>query len=210
MAATGTKPKKSESGASPYLKDPEVQLMLRARDGDDDAYTQLVGRYQDRLISIFTHMVNDRSVAEDLAQEVFLRIYRARHGYTPDARFSTWVFRIASNLASNTRRSKGRRKEVQLAGDSGPLGARPQEQLAVDESGMRPSRQFARNEMQQIVQDAMATLNERQRMALLFHKFEGMSYKQIGEAMEMSPAAVKSLLSRARENLRVKLEPYVK
>jgi RNA polymerase sigma-70 factor (ECF subfamily) len=90
------------------------------------------------------------------------------------------------------------------------MGARPEENLVADKSGMMPSRLFARSELQNVVQEALNTLSERQRMALLLHKFEGMSYADIGDAMEMSAAAVKSLLSRARENLRIKLEPHVK
>jgi RNA polymerase sigma-70 factor, ECF subfamily len=195
---------------SGFLRDPEVQLMLRAKQGDDGAFTQLVKTYQDRLTNIFYHLVQSQDAAEDLAQDVFLRIYRARHGYQPTARFSTWLFRIANNLASNSRRSKGRRKEVNLAGsESGPLGIRPQEQLAIEKSGLMPNRQLDKQELQVIVQQALEQLNERQRMAVLLHKYEDMSYADIGDAMEMSAAAVKSLLSRARENLRQVLEPYM-
>ena len=200
-------PSAEESG---YLRDPEVQLMLRAKEGDAGAFTQLVKAYQDRLTNIFFHMVSSQEAAEDLAQDVFLRIYRARHGYQPTARFSTWLFRIANNLASNSRRSKGRRKEVNLAGsESGPLGVRPQEQLAVEKSGLMPNRQLDKQELQAVVQQAMEQLNERQRLAVLLNKYEDMSYEDIGEAMEMSAAAVKSLLSRARDNLRQVLEPYM-
>ena len=194
-----------------YVRDPDVQLMLRVKDGDESAFTELVTGYQDRLIGIFSHMLDDNELAEDLAQEVFLRIYRARNGYKPTAKFSTWLFRIANNLASNSRRTRGRRKEVPLSvRDSGPMGPRPEENLVADKSGMMPSRLFARSELQGVVQEALNTLSERQRMALLLHKFEGMSYADIGDAMDMSAAAVKSLLSRARENLRIKLEPHVK
>lgn len=193
-----------------YLRDPDVQLMLRAKDGDTSAFEQLVRNYQNRLVAVFFHMIRDQEAAEDLAQEAFLRIYRARNNYKPTAKFSTWLFRIAGNLASNSRRSKGRKKEVPLSiRDSGPLGPRPQEKMFAEKSGHMPTRQLARTEVQSVVQDALGELNERQRMALLLHKFEGMSYADIGEAMEMSPAAVKSLLSRARENLRDKLESYV-
>lgn len=202
------------SGSStqiPYVRDPDVQLMLRAKNDDEEAFEQLVRSYQKRLIAIFYHMLRDQEAAEDLAQEAFLRIYRARHGYKPTAKFSTWLFRIASNLASNSRRSLGRRKEVPLnIRDSGPLGPRPNEKLIADKSALMPNRQLAKNEVQNVVRSALDELNERQRLALLLHKFEGMSYADIGEAMEMSPAAVKSLLSRARESLRGKLEPYVK
>jgi RNA polymerase sigma-70 factor (ECF subfamily) len=194
-----------------YLRDPDVQLMLRTKAGDEAAFQELVKNYENRLIAVFYHLVRDQEAAEDLAQEAFLRIYRARHKYQPTAKFSTWLFRIAGNLASNSRRSKGRRREVPLSiRDSGPLGRRPEEKLIAEKSGMQPSRQLARNEVQNVVQQALSELSDRQRMALLLHKFEGMSYADIGESMEMSAAAVKSLLSRARENLRERLEKYVR
>lgn len=200
-------PNVEESG---YLHDPEVQLMLRAREGDDGAFSQLVTAYQDRLTNIFYHIVGSQEAAEDLAQDVFLRIYRARHGYVPTARFSTWLFRIANNLASNTRRNHGRRREVALtAGESGPLGNRPEEQLVPEKSSLMPARQLDRSELKAVVQRAMDELNERQRLAVLLHKFEDMSYQDIADAMELTPQAVKSLLSRARENLRTTLEPYM-
>ncbi len=184
--------------------------MLRAKNGDDAAFSQLVVAYQDRLINIFYHIVGTQEAAEDLAQDVFLRIYRARHGYVPTARFSTWLFRIANNLASNKRRDAGRRKEVTLTGsESGPLGPRPEEQLATEKSALMPARQFDKTELQGVVRRALEELNDRQRMALLLHKFEDMSYQDIGDAMELTPAAVKSLLSRARDNLRQVLEPYM-
>lgn len=194
-----------------FLRDPDVQLMLRAKEGDEAAFNELWEKYHGRLVAVFYHMLRDQESAEDLTQEAFLRIFRARRKYQPTAKFSTWLFRIASNLASNKRRSKGRQREVPLSiNDSGPLGPRPQEKLFAEKSGMMPSRQMASNEVQQVVQFALQELSDRQRMALLLHKFEGMSYADIGEAMEMSAAAVKSLLSRARESLRAKLESYVK
>ena len=203
-------PSEQSAEQSGFLRDPEVQLMLRAKEGDDEAFGQLVNVYQDRLANIFRHLVAGQEAAEDLAQEVFLRIYRARNGYQPNARFSTWLFRIANNLASNARRSKGRRKEVNLVGTaSGPMGVRPQEQLAIAKSGLMPTRQLDQRELQVVVQNAIEQLSDRQRMAVLLNKYEGMSYEDIGQAMEMSPSAVKSLLSRARENLRQILEPYM-
>lgn len=185
--------------------------MLRVRDGDEDAFAEIVAAYQNRLIGIFYHMLRDQEAAEDLAQDVFLRIYRARHGYKPTAKFSTWLFRIANNLASNSRRSKGRRKEVPLnLRDSGPLGPRPEEKLVAEKSALMPTRQLDKSETREHVRAALDELNERQRLAVLLHKFEEMSYADIGDAMGMSPAAVKSLLSRARENLRGQLEQYMK
>jgi RNA polymerase sigma-70 factor (ECF subfamily) len=196
---------------NPVLRDPDVRLMLRAKQGDQAAFTQLVTNYQDRLVGVLAHMLQNKEAAEDLAQEVFLRIYRARHGYEPTAKFSTWLFRIANNLANNLRRDSGRRKEIVLnVNDSGPLGPRPGERMMADKSGLMPTRQFDKIEMCSMVQAALATLNEKQRMAVLLHKFEEMSYTDIAAALDMTPAAVKSLLSRARDNLREKLEPYVK
>src|SRR5579872_5752537 len=148
--------------------------MLRAKKGDDEAFGQLVGGYQDRLLSIFFHLLRDQAAAEDLVQDVFLRIYRARNGYQPTAKFSTWLFRIAANLASNARRTIGRRKEVPLKSqDTGAVPIGPQDKMIADRSSMIPTRLAAKHEMQAVVQSAVETLNERQRMAVLLHKFEG-------------------------------------
>ncbi len=185
--------------------------MLRVKEGDQEAFTQLVTAYQDRLVNVLHHLLNDQEAAEDVAQEVFLRIYRARLGYVPTAKFSTWLFHIANNLANNQRRNKGRRKEVTLnMSESGPLGPRPVEQLLADKSGLMPTRQLDNAEARAVVQAALQTLNERQKLAVLLHKFEEMSYADIGATLELSGEAVKSLLSRARENLRAQLEPYMK
>lgn len=184
--------------------------MLRVREGDDGAFTQLVKKYQDRLIGIFTNMFTDSALAEDLAQEVFLRIYRARLGYQPTAKFSTWVFQIASNLASNSRRTKGRKKEVQFSpATSGSQAVHVGEALVPDKSALMPTRQFDAEELRAHVIAAMETLNDRQRMAILLHKFEGLSYAEIGSIMEMTPQAIKSMLSRAREHLRTTLEKHI-
>lgn len=201
----------SDAQQTTYAHDPDVQLMLRVKEGDQAAFSQLVASYKDRLIGVFSHLLHDQDVAEDLAQEVFLRVYKARERYEPTAKFSTWIFRIANNLASNTRRNRGRRKEVPLdVRDSGPLGSRPEEKMLAEKSGMMPTRQIAKRELQDVVRQALATLNERQRMAVMLHKFEGMSYADIGQAMEMTVPAVKSLLSRARENLRDALEQHIR
>lgn len=198
----------SEPPTTSWSHDPDVQLMLRAQSGDEDAFGRLVVRYQDRLIGIFSHLLHSQDAAEDLAQDVFLRVYRARERYRPTAKFSTWLFRIANNLASNKRRSLGRRKEVQMAAsESGSYASMGENQLP-EKSGMMPTRQLARQEVQDVVQEALNSLSDRQRMAVLLHRFEGMSYADIGTAMDLTPSAVKSLLSRARENLRARLEQH--
>jgi RNA polymerase sigma-70 factor (ECF subfamily) len=200
----------SSTQTNPVLRDPDVRLMLRVRDGDDAAFNEIVVAYQSRLIGVLRHLVQDQSAAEDLAQEVFLRIYRARRGYEPTAKFSTWLFRIANNLAINRRRDAGRRREFQVtADDSGPSGPRPVEQMVADKSALMPTRQLDKTELQAMVQSAMESLNERQRMALLLHRFEEMSYADVADTLDLTIPAVKSLLSRARESLREKLEPYL-
>lgn len=184
--------------------------MLRVRDGDALAFEQLVGRYQNRLMTVLTHLVGRRDLAEDLVQDVFLRVYRARARYEPRAKFSTWLFTIANNVASNALRGLSRRKEVHLdAGASGPLGARPFESLVQEASGQMPSRKIDQAELHGVIRASLDALGDRQRLAVLLNKFEHMSYAEIGETMDLSPPAVKSLLARARTALRDVLSPYL-
>ena len=199
----------SESSARRYALDPDVRLMLEVRDDNAAAFEELVARYQGRLLTVLRHLVGSREQAEDLAQEVFLRVYRARKSYEPGAKFATWLFTIANHVAANALRSQSRRHEVTLqTRDSGPMGARPLDKMLQASSGQMPARQLDKAEMREIVRMSLEALSERQRMAVLLSKFEGMSYAEIAEVMEISPQAIKSLLSRARENLREVLQPY--
>jgi len=185
--------------------------MLEVREDNALAFEELVARYQMRLVAILEHLVGSRDQAEDLAQEVFLRVYRARKRYVAGAKFSTWLFTIANNVASNALRNRSRRPEITLqARDSGPLGPRPLDAMVQASSGQMPARQLAKAEMREIVQLALTALNERQRMAVLLSKFEQMSYADIAETMQLTPQAIKSLLHRARGNLREVLEPYLR
>jgi RNA polymerase sigma-70 factor, ECF subfamily len=201
----------SESSAVNYeLHDPDVRLMLEVRDDKAAAFEELMLRYQNRLVTVLEHLVGRRDLAEDLAQDVFLRIYRARKRYVPGAKFSTWLFTIANNVASNALRSQSRRKEVNWKARPGEsTGANTLDQMAQAASALMPSRQMDKAEVRDVVREAIGTLNERQRLAVLLSKFENMSYEDIAETMEMTPQAIKSLLSRARGNLRAVLEPYL-
>jgi RNA polymerase sigma-70 factor (ECF subfamily) len=160
------------------------------------------------VLSLLPHLVGNRDLAEDLTQEVFLRVYRARNRYVPGAKFSTWLFTIAGNVASNALRTKARRKEVHLARLPSDSAPRSLEALALAASGLMPTRQLDKAELCAAVQQAVLSLNERQRMAVLLAKFEHFSYADISAVMDMSPQAIKSLLSRARSNLRDALQPY--
>lgn len=192
------------------LQDPDVRLMLQVRDGDAAAFTELVLRYQNRLLTVLEHLVGNREQAEDLAQEVFVRVFKARERYEPEAKFSTWLFTIANNIASNALRSRSRRREVGVpegnGADSAPLSL---DQLAKAASGALPTRALDKAEQAEMVRSAVAALSERQRMALLLAKFEGMSYQDIAQSMDLSVQAIKSLLSRARVNLKEILTPYI-
>lgn len=190
--------------------DPSTELMLRVRDGDAEAFSELVSLWQPRLVTLFLHQTGDHSTAEDLAQEVFMRVYRARDRYEPKAKFTTWVHTIANNLASDLRQRAYRRKERGVVANQSASGSMVGlEQLAVAASGLLPTRQLDRAEMQAVVQQAIATLNDRQRMVILLAKFEHCSYEEIATAMKLSVPAVKSLLFRAREQLREALTPYL-
>lgn len=201
----------SESSAKNYvLHDPDVRLMLEVRDDNPAAFEELMLRYQNRLITVLEHLVSNRDLAEDLAQDVFLRLYRSRKRYMPGAKFSTYLFTIANNVASNALRDQSRRREIHLAtSESQSTGAYGLDQMALAASGLMPTRQIDTAEMREVIRRAVSTLNDRQRMAVLLCKFESMSYEEIAQAMEMTPKAVKSLLARARSNLRDVLEPYL-
>lgn len=192
--------------------DPDVRLMLQVRAGDAAAFEELMLRYQNRVVAILEHLVGKRGEAEDLAQDVFLRVYRARDSYVPGAKFSTWLFTIAHNVGANALRSRSRRHEVQAppsAQSSGEQPANPLAELAAAASGQMPTRQADKAEMRSIVRLAIEQLSDRQRMAVLLNKFEDMSYAEIAEVMHLTPKSIKSLMARARENLRQALEPYL-
>ena len=197
-------------------RDPDVKLMLQVRDDVPGAFEVLVERYQHRLVGVLVHLIGRVEESEDLTQDVFLRIYRARKGYRPRAKFSTWLFTIANNLASNHLRSKGRSPISPGLGaapegpsTTGATALRPAEERALSREGT-PSAQMRQVELSDVVRDALEVLGEDQKLAVLLNKFEDMSYAEIAEVMGRSEAAVKSLLARARTHLREQLEPYLK
>ncbi len=204
----------SESTAMRYQQsDPDVRLMLRVRDDDANAFAELMRRYEARLVRLLQTIGPRYDMAEDLAQETFMRVFRARKTYEPGAKFSTWLFTIAGNVARNAARSLGRRHEVSEVdaprSDEAPSGPQMLASTALDASGLMPSRLVEGSERAEIVRSAVASLSERQRMALMLSRFENMSYVEIAETMGLTTKAVKSLLSRARVNLKEILNPYI-
>ena len=191
-------------------KDPDVRLMLQVRDDVQGAFETMVERYQHRLLGVMVHLVGNAEEAEDLTQEVFLRVYRARKGYKPRAKFSTWLFTIANNLAMNHLRGKGRNHSVSMkAEDTGSQPMLPASERALSRDGT-PSAQMRKVELSEVVRQALELLGEDQKLAVLLNKFEDMSYAEIAEVMGRSEPAVKSLLARARNHLREQLEPYLR
>jgi RNA polymerase sigma-70 factor (ECF subfamily) len=184
--------------------------MLRVREGDAGAFERLVSLWQDRLVTLFLNHTGDHATAEDLAQEVFLRVYRARERYEPTAKFTTWIHTIATNAARDLAQRHYKRREkgvpASAAASSSAIGL---DQIAVAASGLMPARQADRGELRQVVQRAVAALGERQRMAILLAKFEHCSYEEIAAAMQLTVPAVKSLLFRARDQLKETLAAYV-
>ncbi len=191
------------------LRDPDVRLMLEVRDDNAAAFEELMLRYQHRVVTLLEHLVGRRDLAEDLAQDTFLRVYRARKAYVPGSKFTTWLFTIVNNVALNAKRSQARRREVNVVGSESGTQPFSLADMAQAASGLMPTRQLDKAEMRDVVRLAIESLGERQRMAVLLNKFENMGYEDIAAAMDMTPKAIKSLLSRARENLRQILEPYL-
>lgn len=188
-----------------WRQDPEVRLMLRVRDGDPLAFPELVRVYHTRVLGWFCLRLGDRIEAEDLTQEVFLRLYRARASYKPKASFATWVFHITQNVARNALRSRRRKPWLQL------------DAAAVENGGMEerlpnraeaPSRRLERTELAGVVRAAVARLAGRQRAAVEMHQFDERTYTQVAAELDMTPKAAKSLLYRARNQLRVSLAAF--
>lgn len=194
--------------------DPDIRLMQEIKEGNALAFEELMDRNQAKVHSLLAHFTGDRQMAEDLTQEVFLKVYKARESYEPSAKFSTWLYRIVHNLALNALRSRKRHPELLFgaAGKpsaAGQSGAFSMEETIAAKSALTPTRRLDKKESQAVVRTAIESLGDRQREALLLHRFEGMNYQQIADVMELTPQAVKSLLCRARLALRDILQPYI-
>jgi RNA polymerase sigma-70 factor (ECF subfamily) len=191
-------------------QDPDVALMLRVQNDDAVAFEMLVDRHQGKIQRFMLGWVSNVQQAEDLAQDVFLRVYKARKTYVPTAKFTTWLYRIANNIASNHVRDTANRREYQLnKGDNSEANDMMIENMAVAPSGFQPARRLDETERAAIVLQALQALKDSQRTALMLSKYEGMSYQEIADTMGQSVQAVKSLLSRARVSLKNLLDPYI-
>jgi RNA polymerase sigma-70 factor (ECF subfamily) len=202
-----TPPRPKARAARRWLDDPEVGLMLRVQAGDAEAFAELQRRYADRVCGYFCRLLKDRAEAEDLTQDVFLRLYRSRHRYQPRARFATWVFHITQNVARNALRSRRRHPCVRL--DTQAPAGRSLLELLLPDRAEPPSGPLERDELAGLVRAAVAELGGRQRTAVELHQFHDRTYAQVAAELDMTPKAAKSLLYRARNHLRAALKPLV-
>ena len=186
----------------------DADVMLRVKAGDDSAFEYLLQKYRRPMVGFMYRMTHNAAVAEDLAQEVFLRVYRSRENYEPSAKFTTWLYRIASNLAVNhARDTRHERAETTVSIDepdeeTGLTVDIPDGSPAADEVMMRRERMAA-------IRQRVLALPERQRVAVLMHKYQQMDYRQIAQVLKLSESATKSLLFRAYETLRVQLKEFL-
>ena len=186
----------------------DAEVMLELRAGNMAAFDILLAKYRKPIIHFMFRMVHNQAVAEELAQEVFLRIYRSRETYRAEARFSTWLYRIATNLGVNHARDTRHERSastIYLDEPDSETGTTP------DVADLTPSAEanMLRRERMNAIRQHVLALPERQQSAVLMHKYEGMDYKQIGEVLKLSESATKSLLFRAYQTLREKLKDFV-
>jgi len=189
-----------------HMEDSDIMLALRA--GDMAAFDHLIAKYRKPIIHFMYRMVHNQAVAEELAQEVFLRVYRSRETYRAEARFSTWLYRIATNLGVNHARDTRHERSastVYLDETDSETGTTP------DVADTTPGAEagILRRERFNAIRQHVLALPERQRMAVLMHKYEGMDYRQIGDVLKLSESATKSLLFRAYQTLREKLKDFI-
>ena len=207
-AATPQTPSDFSSPANGGETSPDAQVMLRVKAGDQSAFDYLVQKYRRPLVSFMYRMARNSAAAEDLAQEVFLRVYRSRESYEASAKFTTWLYRIATNLAVNhARDTRHERPEVTVSldepdEDTGTTLELPDSHLTAEQAMVRRERMLA-------IRAKVEALPEQQRLAVIMHKYQQMDYKQIADVLKKSESATKSLLFRAYETLRDQLKEFV-
>lgn len=204
-ATTGTNQPHPRGG---FADRDDAAIMLELSSGNMAAFDFLLEKYRKPIIHFMYRMTHNQAVAEELAQEVFLRVYRSRETYRAEARFSTWLYRIATNLGVNHARDTRHERTastVYLDEPDSETGTSPD----VADATPGAESKMLRQERMAAIREHVMSLPERQRSAVLMHKYEGMDYKQIGEVLKLSESATKSLLFRAYQTLREKLKPFL-
>jgi RNA polymerase sigma-70 factor (ECF subfamily) len=189
--------------------DPDAALMLRVKRGDDAAFAELVDKYKQPVMNLVYRIVRDATEAEDLAQNVFIQVYKSAHRYEVTARFSTWLFTIARNLCLNEIRRRSRHPADSLEGTQTESDDQPARQFE-DRKTAIPAESALHTELEHKIEQALADLPEPQRTALLLCRQDDLSYEEIAEVIGCSLSATKSLIHRGRETLKLKLKPYLR
>jgi RNA polymerase sigma-70 factor (ECF subfamily) len=186
----------------------DAEIMLRVREGDDSGFNFLIEKYRKAIINFMYRMVHNQAVAEELAQEVFLRVYRSRETYRAEAKFTTWLYRIATNLGVNHARDTKHERSaptVYLDQPDPETGTTPD----VADMHATAEEEMVRAERMRAIKKHVDALPERQRTAVVMHKYQGLDYKEIGAVLHLSESATKSLLFRAYQTLRERLKDFV-
>jgi len=189
--------------------DPDAALMLRVKQGDRDAFETLVEKYKQPVMNLAYRTLSDATEAEDLAQHVFLQVYKSAPRYEVSAKFSTWLFTITRNLCLNEIRRRSRHPADSLDEPSAENDEQPRFQVQ-DLKSFSPPDALLQSELEERVEMAIAELPEKQRTALLLCRQDELSYEEIAEVLDCSLSATKSLIHRARETLKQVLKPYLR
>jgi len=182
----------------------DVRLMQLVAEGDTSAFEQLIERHQALVAGTVARMLGSNSDVEDIAQQVFIRVWKSARRYVPRAKFTTWLLKITRNLVFNELRRSKRHAHVSLQSEPGAA-----ELPLKDETNPTPDASLLETELQQAIEEAIVQLPESQRMALVLRRYEQLSYEQIAEVLDLSVPAVKSVLFRARTELRARLSRYL-
>jgi RNA polymerase sigma-70 factor, ECF subfamily len=193
----------------PAHSDPDAVLMLRVKRGDRAAFVELVEKYKQPVMNLVYRTLHDEAEAEDLAQNVFLQVYKSARRYESRAKFSTWLFTIARNLCLNEIRRRSRHPADSIEESHAEHDDQPRQQFE-DKSSVPPPEKLLHGELAQKIEEALAELPENQRTAILLCRQEELSYEEIAEVLGCSLSATKSLIHRGRETLKEKLKPYLK
>jgi RNA polymerase sigma-70 factor (ECF subfamily) len=188
--------------------DGDAEMMLRVKSGDEDAFGYLLEKYRRAMVHFMFRTTRTQAAAEDLAQEVFLRVYRSRQSYEASAKFTTWLYRIATNLAINhARDTRNERPENTVSVDA--KNEETGQSFDLADGALTAEQNLVRRERLMAIRAKVLGLPDKQRTAVLMHKYQGLDYKQIAEVLKLSESATKSLLFRAYETLREQLKEFV-
>jgi RNA polymerase sigma-70 factor, ECF subfamily len=206
VGLVGSRERQRALAPQAYAELSDAEVMLRVQTGDAAAFDYLVGKFRRAMIGFMYRMARNQAVAEELAQEVFLRVYRSRQTYAAEAKFSTWLYRIATNLAVNhARDSRNEKAGVSLDAVDEETG----QTIDVADQAPGAEQEMLRRERMAAIRRHVEELPERQRLAVVMHKYQELDYREIARVLKLSESATKSLLFRAYETLREKLKEFI-